>query len=286
MTVGILHPGAMGSAVASCITGRVAWASAGRSPATVARAAGLHDAGTIASLVPRCDVIVSLCPPEHAEAVATAVAGAGFAGTFVDANAIAPATARRIAARFDVFVDGGVIGPPPHRAGTTRLYLSGEAALAVAELFDGSYLEARVVPGGPGAASALKAAYAGWTKGSAALLLAVRAFADAEGVGQELLAEWELSQPGLADRAELAATGTAPKAWRFAGEMREIALAMAADGLPTGFHDASADIYARLADLRDLTGASLADVLGLLAPGEPRSLRSAGSATGATTGDR
>lgn len=256
MTVGVVHPGAMGSAVAACVTEPVIWASEGRSTATAERAAGLHDAGTIAELARRCDVVVSLCPPEHAETVAAGVADAGFAGTYVDANAIAPATARRLAARFHRFVDGGVIGPPPHRAGTTRLYLSGDGAPAIAALFAGSRLDARIVAGGPGTASALKASYAAWTKGSAALLLTARALAAAEGVEDELLAEWQMSQPGLADRSKQTASGIAPKAWRFAGEMREIAAAMVANDLPAGFHDAAGDVYERLADLRDTADVS------------------------------
>ena len=88
-------------------------------------------------------------------------------------------------------------------------------------------------------------AYASWTKGSAALLLAARALARAEGVEETLLAEWGISQPGLDERSAGAAGSAAAKGWRWIAEMEEIAATMAAAGLPEGFHQAAAEIYRR-----------------------------------------
>jgi hypothetical protein len=88
-------------------------------------------------------------------------------------------------------------------------------------------------------------AYASWTKGSAALLLAARGLARAEGVEEALLTEWGISQPGLADRSGRAAGSAAAKGWRWVAEMEEIAAAMAAAGLPDGFHLAAAEVYRR-----------------------------------------
>jgi hypothetical protein len=88
-------------------------------------------------------------------------------------------------------------------------------------------------------------AYASWTKGSAALLLAARSLARAEGVEDVLAAEWTLSQPGLADRSEGAARSATTKGWRWVAEMEEIAASMAAAGLPDGFHQAAAEIFRR-----------------------------------------
>ncbi|HKU57089.1 MAG TPA: DUF1932 domain-containing protein, partial [Gaiellaceae bacterium] len=156
-----------------------------------------------------------------------------------------PGTARAVAALHARFVDGGIVGPPPERPGTTRLYLSGAEAGEVASLFAHTNLEARVLFGESGAASALKAAYAGWTKGSGALLLTVRALARAEGVEEELLAEWRLSLPGLEERAEGAAQSASRKGGRWVGEMEEIAHSMAANDLPTGFHEAAAEVFRR-----------------------------------------
>jgi hypothetical protein len=88
-------------------------------------------------------------------------------------------------------------------------------------------------------------AYAAWTKGSQALLLAARALARAEGVEQSLLAEWSLSQQDLGQRSERAAASAATKGWRWVAEMEEIAASMSAAGLPPGFHQAAADIWER-----------------------------------------
>jgi 3-hydroxyisobutyrate dehydrogenase-like beta-hydroxyacid dehydrogenase len=243
--VGVLHPGAMGSAVGAALRAlghEVLWASEGRSAASARRAedAGMRDVGSIDALLANCEVVLSICPPHAALDVASRAAG--FDGVYVDANAVAPQTARAIAVPRPV--DGGIIGPPPVRGGTTRLYLSGSEAGAVAALFSGGSLEAIVLDGDVGAASALKMAYAAWTKGTAALLLAIRETASAHGVDDALLAEWERSQPGLADRSQRAAEAAADKGWRWVGEMREIAATFGDAGLPEGFHLAAAEVFA------------------------------------------
>jgi hypothetical protein len=141
------------------------------------------------------------------------------------------------------YVDGGIIGPPPREHGSTRLYLSGPRADAAARLFDGTALDARPITGEPYSASSVKMAYAAWTKGSAALLLAARALAHREGVYAELMAEWALSQPGLDGMARGAARSASAKGWRWVAEMEEIAATMDSVGLPGGFHRAAAEVY-------------------------------------------
>jgi 3-hydroxyisobutyrate dehydrogenase-like beta-hydroxyacid dehydrogenase len=253
-TVGLLHPGEMGTAVGRCLAGaghEVLWAAAGRSPATAARAgeAGLTAVPDVAEVAGRADVVLSVCPPHAALEVAREVSAAGFGGLYVDANAVSPATAREVAGIVEAvgagFVDGGIIGTPPVAPGFIRLYLSGARAGEVLRLFAGTEVDARVVDGEPGAASAVKMAYASWTKGSAALLLAARALARAEGVEEALLAEWGISQPGLEGRSARSAGAAAAKGWRWVAEMEEIAATMAAAGLPDGFHLAAAEIYRR-----------------------------------------
>jgi 3-hydroxyisobutyrate dehydrogenase-like beta-hydroxyacid dehydrogenase len=273
-TIGLLHPGDMGSVVGACAVAsgsRVLWASEGRSAGTRDRAAaaGLEDAGRLAAVVAGSDVVVSVCPPHAALDLARAVAALGFSGLFVDANAVSPSTAREIGAAVEAggaaFVDGGLIGPPPRAAGTTRLYLSGREAKRVAALFDGTRLEAVAVSDAPGAASALKMAYAAYTKGVSALLMGVRALAAAEGVDEALLAEWHRSQPDLPKRSEAAARDNARKAWRFVGEMEEITATFEAAGLPGDFHEAAAEIYRRLSVYKDATTPpSMADLVGPL----------------------
>lgn len=247
-TVGVLHPGEMGTALAAALRGRkhdVLWASTGRSDATRQRAeaAGLNDAASPEALVDRSEVILSVCPPHAAAEVARSTLGAQ--GLFVEANAIAPETTRAIAAERGTsrFVDGGIIGPPPCDSATTRLYLSGESAATVAELFDGTNVDARVVSSRIGDASALKMVYAAWTKGTAALLLAIHAVARAEGVEGALLQEWRMSLPELPEALERAQKSADAKGWRWVGEMEEIAATFAAAGLPDGFHRAAANVF-------------------------------------------
>jgi 3-hydroxyisobutyrate dehydrogenase-like beta-hydroxyacid dehydrogenase len=252
-TVGLLHPGEMGAAVGGCLVSvghEVLWDPAGRSRASTGRAlsAGLTGV-TFDALIKRSSVILSICPPHAALDVAGQVAGAGYAGIYVDANAISVATAGQVSGIVTVagaaYVDGGIIGMPPEVAGHTRLYLAGPRANEVRVLFGRSALDARIAEGPLYAASAVKMAYAAWTKGSSALLLAARALARAEGVERTLLAEWSLSQPALAARSEGAAASAAAKGWRWVAEMEEIAASMTAAGLPAGFHEAAADIYDR-----------------------------------------
>jgi len=249
--VGLLHPGEMGAAIGGALVERgetVLWASEGRSTATAERAreARLEDAGDTAELLRRSEIVLSVCPP-HA-AVEVARAAAGFTGVYVDANAIAPETAREIAGLHERFVDGGIVGPPPLEAGDTRLYLSGPEAERIAALFRHTPVDARVLSDQPGAASAIKAAYAGWTKGSAALLLTVRDLARAEGVENALREEWRLSIPGTEERLAGAERSARRKGWRWIGEMEEIARSMGTQDLPSGFHEAAAEVFRRTSE--------------------------------------
>jgi 3-hydroxyisobutyrate dehydrogenase-like beta-hydroxyacid dehydrogenase len=268
--VGILHPGAMGAALGRELRGAghdVLWCSEGRSPETAGRAAdaGLRDAGTVPELARASDVVLSVCPPHAAAEVAAQVAG--HARRFVDCNAVSPATAREVAATVTaaggLAVDGGLVGPPPGPDAAVSLLLSGAGAAEIAALFEGTQVRARVVGTEIGAASAAKMAYAGWTKGSAALLLSVRALARAEGVEDALLEEWAISQPHLAAASERAARGAAGKSWRWVAEMQEIAASLEEAGLPGGFHHAAAEIFGRLAAQ---PGTDLESALGALAP--------------------
>jgi len=261
-TVALLHPGNMGTTigVAAATSGaRLVWVSEGRSKASQDRArdAGLRDVKTLNNAVNESDVILSVCPPDAALDLARDVARHRFKGIYVDANAVSRSTAQQICeiviSTGASFVDGGIIGSPVKRAGTTRMYLSGEHAPEIAALFTASMLDAKTIGAEPGAASALKVAYAAWTKCTDALLLAIRTFAAAEGVDRALLQEWSISQPDLQRRSQQAAAVATPKAWRYVGEMKEIAATFEAAGLPAGFHNAAAELWARLAPFKDQT---------------------------------
>ncbi|MDZ7706355.1 MAG: DUF1932 domain-containing protein [Trueperaceae bacterium] len=259
LTVGVLHPGAMGAAVASTLSRGghdVVWASAGRSAASRRRAdeAGARDVGELATLVRVSDAIVSVCPPGAAPDLARAVSEAGFDGTYLDANAVSPMRAKEIAALTEStgarFVDGGIVGGPPSERGTTWLHLAGPDATEVAAWFAAGPLETNVVGDRIGDASALKACFAAWTKGRTALQTTILAAAQAYGVREPLRDQWERYEPGFLAGSEARARRVTAKAWRFEAEMHEIAAAFEAVGLPGGFHRAAADVYGRLAPLR------------------------------------
>lgn len=277
--LGILHPGEMGISLAASAqnSGReVYWVSDGRSPATQARAArlGLRDAGSLATLCATCEVVVSVCPPHAAEAQARDVVAAGFRGLYVDANAVSPhravAMGRLMAEAGVSFVDGGIIGGPAWKPGSTWLYLAGPNAATAAACFAAGPLETRILGDEIGTASALKMCYAAYTKGTTALLGAVLATADRLGVREALYQQWNQDGADFAEGVNRRVRGATGKAWRFVGEMEEIAATLDAAGLPPGFHLAAADVYRRLAPFKGAADTpSLEAVLAALLESEP-----------------
>jgi hypothetical protein len=259
ISIGVLHPGEMGAAVGGAAVAagqRVVWASEDRSDATRERAErfGLEDVSWVPGVVNQSDIILSICPPHAALDVAEDVRNMGFQGIFVDANAISPATTREVGALIEQvgasFVDGGIVGSPPTKPGDARLFLSGEDAPRVARLFEGGPLEVVVLDAPAGAASALKMCYAAWTKGTSALLADILALAAHEDVLAPLEAEWSRSQAGM-DRRAAALSSAAAKAWRWVGEMEEIAATFDDAGLPGDFHRGAAEVYRRLEQFKD-----------------------------------
>jgi 3-hydroxyisobutyrate dehydrogenase-like beta-hydroxyacid dehydrogenase len=230
---------------------------------------GLRDLQTLANLCAECSVLLSVCPPHAAEAVASQVLASGFAGLYLDANAISPQRAQQIGqsmAHAGVsFVDGGIIGGPAWEPGKTWLYLAGPRADDIAACFSSGPLATRVLGAAIGKASALKICFAAYTKGTTALLCAILATAERLGVREELYQQWEQDDPNFARQVSQRVRGVTAKAWRFAGEMDEIAATFGEAGMPEGFHAAAAIIYRRLAGFKDApTTPAIADVLAAL----------------------
>ncbi len=272
--IGIINPGAMGiSIAASARTGghEVYWASAGRSADTRQRAEerNLLEFYTLAELCAVCEVILCVCPPHAAASVASAVVDGGFSGLYCDGNAIAPRQTQSIgeslaAAGID-FVDGSIIGPPAWKAGSTRFYLSGPSAAQIANLFEGTVAEAVVIGDEIGKASALKMVFAAQTKGFTALLSAIQGAAEQLGVRADLDREWARRDPDVAAQRVNQVRGVTGKAWRFAGEMQEIAATFESAGMPPGFFEAAHEVYQRMAQFKDADELpELADVLAAL----------------------
>lgn len=255
MNIGILHPGEMGISIAASArnSGHVVhWASDGRGEKTLSRAGkhSLVDLQTVKELCRVCGLILCVCPPHAAEDVALQVIAAGFKGIYLDANAISPQRSRSIGERMQAadihYVDGGIIGGPAWLPGSTWLYLSGRNAEDVAACFKKGPLETIVMGDEIGKASALKMCYAAYTKGTTALLCAVLAAANALHVDKALHQQWEMDEPGSAGHAANRVRRVTAKAWRFAGEMDEIAATFASAGLPSGFHESAAGIFRRM----------------------------------------
>lgn len=263
-TVAILSTGDMGSAVARTLVDHgaaVVTSVDGRSDRTrrLAEACGA-DVVAMDDAVGRADVVVSIVPPAEASVVAGTVAaaavGAGVAPVYVDANAVSPATTHAIATTVAIagmpFVDGSIIGPPPRRAGATRIYLSGPDAPAAAEL--GRFgLDVRVLSDRVGDASALKMTYAALSKGTAALMTQLAVAAHALGVDEHLRAELAVSAPDRLAAMERSIPALPVKSRRWVGEMLEISRTFAAVGLDPRLFEGAAATF-------DLVGStSLAD---------------------------
>ncbi|MER6763114.1 MULTISPECIES: DUF1932 domain-containing protein [Amycolatopsis] len=255
-TIGLLHPGRMGSAIAAqLIAGghQVLWCPAGRSAGTARRAAetGLTAVETVPRLLDRSAVVFSICPPAAAEEVAEDIGD--YSGIYVEANAISPQRMIAIADRLRAtVVDGSIIGPPPDEHSTARVYLSGpeNAVERVRGLLTAGNAEPVPLANRVGAASALKMAYGSFQKTSRALAAVSHAIAGDYGVGEHLLREAAaFDGNALADPDGL--PSTAARAWRWAPEMLEVAETARELGLPDALATASAEVLSRWADDKD-----------------------------------
>ncbi|MFI8343971.1 DUF1932 domain-containing protein [Streptomyces sp. NPDC085639] len=273
-TVGILHPGSMGAAVAACAATNAAavlWCETGRSDASAARAArfGLTPLVDLAELLDRSDIVISLCPPAAAEDLARDVAAHRFAGVYVEANAISPERAQRIAALLEpaaTVVDSGVVGSPPVGGKTPTLYLSGpaDAAGRVEALFAGTAVRTAVLGMEVGKASALKLSYAAFQKTSRVLVALAVGMAREHGVDQELIEVASKRTDSYLSEPQYIAK-TAARAWRWGPELEEAADALAAAGLPPEMLRAAASTLARWDEVKDDGELTLTDALDRLA---------------------
>ena len=258
--IGILHPGEMGISVAASAKNSghpVFWVSQGRSEATRARAEqfGLRELRSLSELCETCSMIISVCPPKYAGELSQQVLRAEFEGIFVDANAISPMRSQEISKQMDLagveYVDGGIIGGPAWRENSTFLYLSGLQSEQVAQCFERGPLVTRIIGQEIGRASAMKMCYAAKTKGMTALLCSIVATANELGVWEDLERHWSAEVSGAGRKAVEDIRRVTTKAWRFSGEMEEIASTLDFAGLPTGFYKSAAENYRRMAHFKD-----------------------------------
>ena len=260
-TIGILGTGDMGSAVARCLTGEglaVITALEGRSSRSKSLAgdAGMLDKGSLNELVEGADVMLSIMPPSEAtgfaERLCPLIETSGRDVLFVDCNAISPGSLAGIASIAEShgvrFHDVGIVGaaPRPDRS-PVRFYSSGAYTDQV-EALAGPLIDVRTIGDEPGKASALKMIYASMTKGTNALRAAALIAGESLGVGEQIRAEWQESQPDAWRVMENRLAYFPSVAGRWTGEMREIADTYRSAGLTPRFHEGAEWVYELLAE--------------------------------------
>jgi 3-hydroxyisobutyrate dehydrogenase-like beta-hydroxyacid dehydrogenase len=178
---------------------------------------------TETALAKWADVVLSILPPGDALALAKRLAPIMAGKIYADCNAISPTTMQAVAAALPGVrvVDGGIIGGPGESGPGPRLYVSGDAAEALLPL-KGWGIDLRPIPGGIGAASALKMSYSGITKGLIALGSAMALGATQSGAAAALRAELASSQPDILRLLDRGVPSMFDKAYRWVAEMEEI----------------------------------------------------------------
>jgi 3-hydroxyisobutyrate dehydrogenase-like beta-hydroxyacid dehydrogenase len=255
-SVGIVSPGAMGSAVGRVLAAggsRVVATVDGRSARTVGLAEGIELLPALADVVAASEIVLSIVPPAAARAVAAAIARAaaetGARPLVADLNATAPETAREVAGLLHeaglAAVDGSISGPPPRAPGSTVVYLSGPVAARVAAL-PAPGLELRDVGGPVGRASAVKMSTASFYKGHTAVFAQALRAAHANGVLELVLDDLGQQHPRLVADASRLRQSIASKSGRYVGEMEEISRAQEETGLAPELFAAFALVYERL----------------------------------------
>jgi len=258
--IGVVSPGDMGQAIAGRLKEsgfNVHTALEGRSERTkaLARAAGLTDCGSMEQLVATCELVISVINPGEALAVARKAAAAirttGRQIAFADLNAVSPQTARDterlIRDAGGMFIDGGIIGPPPRgEKDRPRIYVSGPDAYLFGQISHPN-LQVRVMSEHVGDASGVKMCYAAMTKGTTALAVELLVAARKLGVEQALEKELRESRNDVFDWQVKNIAAMPPKAYRWVPEMREIAKTFGELGMTRRIFEGASDIYEMVA---------------------------------------
>jgi 3-hydroxyisobutyrate dehydrogenase-like beta-hydroxyacid dehydrogenase len=258
--VGVVSPGDMGQAIAGRLKEaglNVFAALDGRSERTrtLARDAGLTDCGSLEKLVATCELVISVINPGEALNVARQVTAAmkktARKIAFADLNAVSPQTARdadrMIRDAGGMFIDGGIIGPPPRgEKDRPRIYVSGPDAYLF-ESISHPNLVVRVLSERVGDASGVKMCYAAMTKGTTALAVELLVAARKLGVEQALERELRESRNDVFEWQMKNIAGMPPKAYRWVPEMQEIARTFGELGLTPRMFEGATDVYSMVA---------------------------------------
>jgi len=258
--VGVVSPGDMGQPIAGRLkeSGLNVYAALdGRSERTkaLAREAGLVDCGSMEKLIATCELVISVINPGEALNVARQAAAAmkktGRKIAFADLNAVSPQTARDaerlVREAGGMFIDGGIIGPPPRgEKDKPRIYVSGPDAYLFEQVSHPNLL-VRVLSERVGDASGVKMCYAAMTKGTTALAVELLVAARKLGVEQALEKELRESRNDVFDWQVKNIAVMPPKAYRWVPEMQEIAKTFGELGLTRRIFEGATDIYALVA---------------------------------------
>ena len=260
--IAIIGAGEMGAAVGRRLReagARILISLNGRSAASAdrVRRAGLEVVDDARRLTDGVDYILSIVPPaaalEVAEGLRISLRNAASPPLFVDCNAIAPTTMHGIEYLLDPFlvIDAGIIGGPPlpgsqDPATGPRFYASGAHAHRLAALTRYG-LDIAVMDAPIGAASGLKLAYAGLTKGFTALAAAIVTAATRAGVAEALRIELARTQSQFLQRIDLFVPAMFPKAYRWVAEMEQIAKFIDDPSAGATIYEGAAHLYKAIA---------------------------------------
>ena len=258
-TVGVMSPGDMGSGVGGILVRsglRVITSLKGRSEASSTRAGeqGIVDVGSLDAVVASSDLMLSILVPSEAlgfaASAAESIVRTNRHVAFADCNAVSPATGVKIGkiitAAGGMFIDAGIIGGSPRTGAIPRFYASGEHAGILAEL-DGKGISVPVMRGAVGRASGLKMLYAALTKGTAALHASTLMAAKSLGLFDDLIHELEQSQSGTVT-AMGRVNSISAQAFRWIGEMEEIASTFENAGVTPNIHAGAAETFQKISD--------------------------------------
>ena len=255
--LGILHPGAMGSALAKLAIQngyQTFWASTGRSKESQRRAAesGITDLEDLGILCSQCGILLAVCPPHGATELAQSVASQKFGGIYIEANAIAPQSAitikEIISAAGGTCIDGSIIGPPPREGRLTYLMLSGENLADVARIFAHRQLVIQNLGANIGLASAFKMCHTTLKKSSVLLSQLALAMAADFNIYEEFVTLWNTKEEDMELSTDTCRSKRrTEKAWRHSGEMIELGKCVKSIGLPDELCHAMATLYELIA---------------------------------------
>jgi 3-hydroxyisobutyrate dehydrogenase-like beta-hydroxyacid dehydrogenase len=271
--VGIMSVGDMGAGFGDVLRQNgleVYTCLAGRSDLTRLRAqeAGFKDTPDFDALVSQIDLFISVLVPSEAtqlaEDVAAAMIRTGATPAYVDANAIAPQTVRKLDGIVREaganFIDAGIIGGPPRTGYTPSIPCSGPDT-AIFEALSNHALNVHKVGEEVGQASGLKMVYAATNKGTIALWTEILAAARVLGLEDQLRAHLGESAVFAAQQRSIPMMPNRARRW--VGEMEEIAATFESVGMTPKMLLGAADMYTLVGEtpLADLTSRDPAPTL-------------------------